>query len=590
MMLQQIAFPSGCIANRRTTWRPSRCGWRARRTRRSLLVASCSRRESITRFNASVHDGIVTEESYRSRSENFVESLENGSSVVDLNKRLDSLYELTLGDEARKLGVISEGTAATASAISDIAKGSPLLYKELLHTVEIRDPGKWTQFQADAAELKMRLNEIIIGETESETFDKLNEISRTIAGTRKQSPHLPGCRRAVLITGFESFNISLYKNVGEALAKNGIILDVFSDRDINTQRIDVKNAIAEADIFFGSLLFDFDQVEWLKQEIQSVPVRVVFESAVELMSETMIGSFQMKSESRGPPPIVKAILSKFGSGREEDKLTGYLSFLKIGPSLLKFIPGNKARDLRNWLQTYAYWNQGGEQNVEAALQLLAQEYFETEKTIILPEVERTPDWGVFHPDADKLFESAKEYVMWYRQRPDFEEGKPVVAVLLYKKHVITKQYYLSQMIRSFEMNGVMPVPIFINGVEAHTIVRDRLTSELEIRQGKNPINAIEVDAIVNTIGFPLVGGPAGTMEGARQAEIARSILKSKDIPYFAAAPLLIQDMQSWIRGGIQGLQSVVLYSLPELDGSIDTVPLGGTLTCHNSFVFGDKII
>ena len=36
-----------------------------------------------------------------------------------------------------------------------------------------------------------------------------------------------------------------------------------------------------------------------------------------------------------------------------------------------------------------------------------------------------------------------------------------------------------------------------------------------------------------------------------------------------------QDMASWSRDGIAGLQSVVLYSLPELDGAIDTVPLGG---------------
>ena len=34
-------------------------------------------------------------------------------------------------------------------------------------------------------------------------------------------------------------------------------------------------------------------------------------------------------------------------------------------------------------------------------------------------------------------------------------------------------------------------------------------------------------------------------------------------------------MASWTRDGIAGLQSVVLYSLPELDGAIDTVPLGG---------------
>jgi hypothetical protein len=32
----------------------------------------------------------------------------------------------------------------------------------------------------------------------------------------------------------------------------------------------------------------------------------------------------------------------------------------------------------------------------------------------------------------------------------------------------------------------------------------------------------------------------------------------------------VQDMASWVRDGIGGLQSVVLYSLPELDGAIDT--------------------
>ena len=43
-----------------------------------------------------------------------------------------------------------------------------------------------------------------------------------------------------------------------------------------------------------------------------------------------------------------------------------------------------------------------------------------------------------------------------------------------------------------------------------------------------------------------------------------------------------QDMASWSRDGIAGLQSVVLYSLPELDGAIDTVPLGGLVRCHTT--------
>ena len=44
-------------------------------------------------------------------------------------------------------------------------------------------------------------------------------------------------------------------------------------------------------------------------------------------------------KSKGPPPAVKKVLSLFGSGREEDRMVGYLSFLKIGPKLLKFLPG-----------------------------------------------------------------------------------------------------------------------------------------------------------------------------------------------------------------------------------------------------------
>jgi magnesium chelatase subunit H len=65
------------------------------------------------------------------------------------------------------------------------------------------------------------------------------------------------------------------------------------------------------------------------------------------------------------------------------------------------------------------------------------------------------------------------------------------------------------------------------------------------------------------------------MEAGRQVEVAKRILSAKNIPYLIAAPLLIQDIYSWTRQGIGGLQSVVLDALPELDGAIDTIPLGG---------------
>ncbi|KKI99558.1 protoporphyrin IX magnesium chelatase, partial [Prochlorothrix hollandica PCC 9006 = CALU 1027] len=146
-----------------------------------------------------------------------------------------------------------------------------------------------------------------------------------------------------------------------------------------------------------------------------------------------------------------------------------------------------------------------------------------------------------------------------------------------------QQPYIAQLIRQVEAAGLVPLPVFINGVEGHVVVRDWLTTSHEQQQRHQGMKAnlslspeaVTVDLIVSTIGFPLVGGPAGSMEAGRQVEVAKAILTSKNVPYLVAAPLLIQDIASWTRQGIGGLQSVVLYALPELDGAIDTIPLGG---------------
>jgi magnesium chelatase subunit H len=229
---------------------------------------------------------------------------------------------------------------------------------------------------------------------------------------------------------------------------------------------------------------------------------------LELMSTTSVGSFDMKpapdGQKPGPPPAVKAILAKFGSGKEEDKLVGYLSFLKIGPALLRFVPGRKARDLRNWLTVYGYWNQGGGGNVEEAFAFVAQQYLtdpaadaaaraaadtddavgtaRDEKrgllgglmgaartlgvkdpsstvTVTIQPMKETPALGVYHPDIARAGlpwpTSVKEYLAWYDADrvglgavPNLPVDAPVVAVLLYRKHVITQQPYLADLVHA----------------------------------------------------------------------------------------------------------------------------------------------
>ncbi|MBE9087613.1 cobaltochelatase subunit CobN, partial [Tolypothrix sp. LEGE 11397] len=389
-------------------------------------------------------------------------------------------------------------------------------------------------------------------------------------------------KRIVLIAGFESFNADLYRKAAFLANSRCSELDirVFSDRDITTKRQEVEAALQDAEVFFGSLLFDYDQVLWLRDRISQIPIRLVFESALELMSLTKLGDFAIGDKPKGMPKPVKFILDKFSNGREEDKLAGYISFLKVGPKLLKYVPVQKVQDLRNWLIIYGYWNAGGPENVASLFWTIAEKYLGL-KVGDIPAPVETPNMGLLHPDYQGFFESPKAYLEWYQQK--FQVNNPVVGILLYRKHVITKQQYIPQLIRRFEAAGLIPLPIFINGVEGHVAVRDWMTTDYEIQQRQignieTPSlskEAVKVDAIVSTIGFPLVGGPAGSMEAGRQVEVAKRILTAKNVPYFVAAPLLIQDIYSWTRQGIGGLQSVVLYALPELDGAIDTVPLGG---------------
>ncbi|MCT7965328.1 magnesium chelatase subunit H [Laspinema sp. D1] len=390
-------------------------------------------------------------------------------------------------------------------------------------------------------------------------------------------------KRIVLIAGFESFNADLYRQAAQVAIARCPELDirVFSDRDLTAKPEEVATALEEADVFFASLIFDYDCVIGLREKVQQIPIRLVFESALELMSLTQLGKFAIGDKPKGMPKPVQFILSKFSSGREEDKLAGYISFLKTGPKLLKYVPVQKVQDLRNWLIIYGYWNAGGAENVAAMCWTLAEKYLGLTVGEIPPPVE-TPNMGLLHPNYSGYFESPRQYLDWYR-RQNLSVDYPVVGILLYRKHVITQQPYIHKLIRYFEEAGLIPLPIFINGVEGHVAVRDWMTSADETQQRQQGNNttrslsaeAVEVDAIVSTIGFPLVGGPAGSMEAGRQIEVAKGILAAKNLPYFIAAPLLIQDIHSWTRQGIGGLQSVVLYALPELDGAIDTVPLGG---------------
>ncbi|MGQ9873728.1 MAG: magnesium chelatase subunit H, partial [Chloroflexus sp.] len=72
-----------------------------------------------------------------------------------------------------------------------------------------------------------------------------------------------------------------------------------------------------------------------------------------------------------------------------------------------------------------------------------------------------------------------------------------------------------------------------------------------------------------------VGGPAGSTKAGLTVDVARELLSKLDTPYIVAQPLFVQDEDDWRERGVGPLQSTFLFSLPEMDGAVTPVVLGG---------------
>ena len=127
------------------------------------------------------------------------------------------------------------------------------------------------------------------------------------------------------------YEVRLYASAAEAVGEE---LDVrlFTDRDIGTAAL--ADALDGADIFFASLVFDYDQVAWLRPRLERVPTRFIFESALELMSETKVA-------------VIFSPADVFLKGNEFKKNASASSHMLRGVerTVYNSVPGPKERDV-----------------------------------------------------------------------------------------------------------------------------------------------------------------------------------------------------------------------------------------------------
>ena len=348
-------------------------------------------------------------------------------------------------------------------------------------------------------------------------------------------------------------------------------------RDENNYK-DFSNDISKADIFIASLIFieDLAQkvVEAVSPHREKLKAAVVFPSMPEVMRLNKLGSFSMSQLGQSKSIIGELIKKK----KESDGASFQDSMLKLLntlPSILKYLPIEKAQDARTFILSFQYWLGGTTENIKNLLLMLSEKYVISEdikknlEEFKIQDPETFPDLGIWHPMAPNMFEKIEDYQAWENNRRDFHETNnngPVIGLVLQRSHIVTGDdaHYVA-VIQELEFRGAKVIPIFCGGLDFSKPVNEYFYDPID---NLTPL----VDGVVSLTGFALVGGPA-----RQDHPKAIEALKKLNRPYMVALPLVFQTTQEWEESdlGLHPVQVALQIAIPELDGAIEPIILSG---------------
>jgi len=341
-----------------------------------------------------------------------------------------------------------------------------------------------------------------------------------------------------------------------------------------------KKDVADANIFIGSLIFVQELadkvVEAVEPQRERLDAVVVFPSMPAVMKLNKIGSFTMAAMGQS-----KSVMGDFMK-KNKPKGTGFqdsmLKLVRTLPKVLKYLPGDKAKDARSFMMSLQYWLGGSPENIEALLLNLANNYVGEiaergllgEMKVVEPEV--IPDRGIWHPVAPRVFETNSEYMEWIKTEHAPAMGidvatAPVVGIVLQKSHINTKDdaHYVS-LVMELEAKGAIVVPTYTGSLDFSQCIDEYFYSIV------GGLSKAAVDVVINLTGFALVGGPA-TQDHPK----AVATLQKLNRPYLCAVPATFQTFEEWKDSelGLHPVQVALQVALPELDGAIEPIIFSG---------------
>ena len=353
--------------------------------------------------------------------------------------------------------------------------------------------------------------------------------------------------------------------------------------------------LRESEIVFVIHVTDGENASRLMQILRrhggALRAVVVINCMPELMRQTRMGRLSFGGaagdgaepaggeSARGGEGRARRLLKSVGSwmgeqARGRRKGGGHAQYLRLVehmPALLRFVPNaGRLRDLKHYLYLFCYFLQPTPANV-ASMLLYALKHYGGEPRLAAAEVappESVPAVGVYHPDAESIFESFESYRRWYdararRARTQALDPARTVGLLLMRTNVVsgTRRHY-DALVRAVEREGLAALPVISTFMDNRDACSRFFAGGGEARVGQ----------IVSLTGFSFVGGPA-----MNDSEAAVQFLKGLNVPLRSAVSLDVQTIEAWRESptGLNPVQAGMQVAIPEIDGATEPFVYGG---------------
>ena len=386
--------------------------------------------------------------------------------------------------------------------------------------------------------------------------------------TQKRTSHAEAATVKVVIVTMDTHVAAATDRARRALTRDlpGLSLSVHAASEFASSPEALAaclSAIAEAHIIVNAMLFLEEHFQPLLPALEArraqCDAMVSIMSAGEVARLTRMGRFDMSAPTSGFMALLKRL--RGSKGKPGAAGAKQMAMLRRLPKLLRFIPG-PAQDVRAYFLTLQYWLAGSDENMANMVRLLVDRYADGPRRGLrggrkpAAPVEY-PEVGLYHP---RLPNRVTESLDMLPSRPD---GGATVGLLILRSYVLADNArHYDGVIAAMEARGLRVVPAFATGLDARPAIE-----KFFMREGR-----ATVDALVSLMGFSLVGGPAYNDAGA-----AAEMLGKLDVPYIAAHPVEFQTMGEWLESdrGLLPVESTIMVSIPELDGSTGPIVFGG---------------